>query len=214
MNVVGDRWNVSRHAPPSRAYDDLSYERHDLRRCPEPRPRAVQAARQTEGVTHAPRLELGRPTKDDLDDYIRLWTDPEIARWLRPPPLPPYTEENVERILWEEGAHWDEHGFGPWILHHDGEFAGRGGLGWTVVNDEPVVEIMWAIVPPLQNRGLGTQTALLAIDYARGIGLSEVVAFTLPTNKASERVMQKAGMEYAGRTMHADLPHVLYRLAL
>jgi RimJ/RimL family protein N-acetyltransferase len=147
---------------------------------------------------------------------VRLFQDPAVARWLRPPPLPPFTDENIERLLREESSHWDEHGFGPWILRlkDGGEFAGRGGLGWTVVNDDPVVEIMWAIVPGLQGQGLATECALLAVDYARGIGVPEVVAFTLPANAASERVMQKAGLRRAGPIRHADLSHVLYRLAL
>jgi RimJ/RimL family protein N-acetyltransferase len=163
-----------------------------------------------------PKLSLGRPTRDDLDDYLALFTDPAIARWLRPPPLPPYTEENVERVLREEIAHWDEHGFGPWTLRleEDGRFAGRGGLGWTVVNDEPVVEVMWAVVPDLQRRGIATECALMAIEWARGIGLPDVVAFALPTNEASQRVMEKAGMKHEGPTRHADLAHVLYRLRL
>lgn len=162
------------------------------------------------------KLALGRPTPGDLEDYQALFARHEVAKWLRPPPLPPFTEENVERILRDEIAHWEEHGFGPWILRltDGGAFAGRGGLGWTVVNDEPVVEVMWAIVPELWRQGLATECALLAVDYARGIGLPEVVAFTLPTNTASERVMGKAGMRRAGPIQHAGLAHVLYRLAL
>ncbi len=35
---------------------------------------------------------------------------------------------------------------------------------------------------------------------------------TLPTNRASRRVMEKAGFGYERDTVHAGLPHVLYRL--
>jgi ribosomal-protein-alanine N-acetyltransferase len=142
---------------------------------------------------------------------VRLFTDPQVARWFN---KETFTEEEIERILWQEGAHWDEHGFGPWTVRQDGVFAGRAGLQWTVVDDEPVVEVLWAIVPSMQRRGIATEAALLAIEWARQIGLPEVVAFTLRSNEASQCVMQKAGMTYVGMTTHADLPHVLYRLKL
>jgi len=37
------------------------------------------------------------------------------------------------------------------------------------------------------------------------------VAFTLPTNVASRRVMDNAGFQYERDVVHADLPQVLYR---
>lgn len=40
---------------------------------------------------------------------------------------------------------------------------------------------------------------------------AELVAFTLPHNAASRRVMEKAGFAYERDTEHAGLPHVLYR---
>jgi [ribosomal protein S5]-alanine N-acetyltransferase len=38
------------------------------------------------------------------------------------------------------------------------------------------------------------------------------VAFTLPDNVASRRVMEKVGFRYEREVEHVDLPHVLYRL--
>ncbi len=42
--------------------------------------------------------------------------------------------------------------------------------------------------------------------------LSEVVSYTLPHNAASRRVMEKLGFSYEREIVHADLPHVLYRI--
>jgi RimJ/RimL family protein N-acetyltransferase len=39
-----------------------------------------------------------------------------------------------------------------------------------------------------------------------------VVCFTLTTNRASQRVMEKAGFEYERDIVHAGLPHVFYRI--
>jgi ribosomal-protein-alanine N-acetyltransferase len=44
------------------------------------------------------------------------------------------------------------------------------------------------------------------------VGLDELVAFTLPANVRSRRVMEKAGLGYEKDIVHAGLPHVLYRI--
>jgi [ribosomal protein S5]-alanine N-acetyltransferase len=44
------------------------------------------------------------------------------------------------------------------------------------------------------------------------LGLAGLVARTLPTNRASRRVMEKVGFGYERDTVHAGLTHVLYRL--
>jgi hypothetical protein len=43
--------------------------------------------------------------------------------------------------------------------------------------------------------------------------LPEIVAFTLPDNVASRRVMEKAGFVDECEVAHAGMPHVLYRRA-
>ena len=51
----------------------------------------------------------------------------------------------------------------------------------------------------------------MAVGFER-LGLDDVVAFTLPTNRGSWRVMEKTGFEYERDVVHAGLPHVLYRI--
>ena len=62
-------------------------------------------------------------------------------------------------------------------------------------------------------QGLATEMAEAAVDAAlRKLQLASLVAFTLPSNKASSRVMEKVGFSYERDIVYADLPHVLYRL--
>jgi RimJ/RimL family protein N-acetyltransferase len=44
------------------------------------------------------------------------------------------------------------------------------------------------------------------------LGMSDLVAFTLPINQASRRVMEKIGFSFERDIVHAGLPHVLYRI--
>ena len=44
------------------------------------------------------------------------------------------------------------------------------------------------------------------------LGLADLVCFTLTTNRASQRVMEKVGFGFEREVEHAGLPHLLYRL--
>jgi RimJ/RimL family protein N-acetyltransferase len=139
--------------------------------------------------------------------------DPRVARWLSLTGKPP-TELAVIEGLAAKVAHWDRHGFGMWLLRdrETGEVVGRGGLQYTYTAGLHDVEAGWAIVPDRWGQGLATELAHASVEVGfEQIGLLEIVAFTLPTNTASRRVMEKAGFAYERDIVHAGLPHVLYR---
>jgi Acetyltransferase (GNAT) domain len=110
--------------------------------------------------------------------------------------------------------HWDRYGFGQWLLREriTGAMVGRGGLQLTFVAGCNEVEVGWAIIPERWGQGLATELAVAAVEVAfDDLGVGELVAFTLPDNIASRRVMEKAGFTYERAIVHFGLPHVLYR---
>jgi ribosomal-protein-alanine N-acetyltransferase len=157
---------------------------------------------------------LRPPESRDEPSYRRLLFDPAVAPWLRPPPLRPFTEADPPALLVRDLRHWEEHGWGPWVVEQGGAFAGRAGLSTTRVAGERAVEVAWAVVGAAQGRGLATRAARAAVARARELGLEEVVSFTLPDNGASRRVMEKAGLAFDRDITHGGVPHVLYRLRL
>ena len=159
-------------------------------------------------------VNLRPPESRDESGYRRLLFDAAVAPWLRPKPLRPFTEADPPALLVRDLRHWEAHGWGPWVVEDEGAFAGRAGLNTTHVAGEQVVELAWAIVATAQGHGLASRAALAAVEAARGLGLEEVVSFTLPENVASRRVMEKAGLAFDRDITHAGLPHVLYRLRL
>jgi [ribosomal protein S5]-alanine N-acetyltransferase len=146
-------------------------------------------------------------------EIVPLVNDPRVAAWIDPGGEPA-TEREVEEWLASKDQHWEEHGFGQWLLRDSatGEMVGRGGLQHAHLGGRDEVEIGWAIVPRRWGQGLATEMALAAIEVAFGaLELDEVVAFTLPHNLASRRVMEKSGFAFERDIEHAGLPHVLYR---
>ncbi len=95
----------------------------------------------------------------------------------------------------------------------DGRFAGRGGLRHVHVGGNDVVELAYALMAAFWGRGLATEMAqtLLTVAFEH-LGMADIVAFTLATNEASRRVMEKVGCKFERDMVHAGLPHVLYRI--
>jgi RimJ/RimL family protein N-acetyltransferase len=159
------------------------------------------------------RMTLERLRLEHAPDQLRLLLDPRVSATLWPHAKPP-TEADVLDGLAAKIDHWDRHGFGMWLLRDrgTGEMVGRGGLQYTYTAGLHDIEAGWAIVPEYWGQGLGTELAHACVETAfEQLDLLDIVAFTLPTNNASRRVMDKAGFAYERDIVHAGLPHVLYR---
>lgn len=165
------------------------------------------------GERQTKRLLVRRPTPDDRALYHAHFTRPEIEGWLRPSPLPPFTAQVIDELVEGDQVHWQDHGFGPWVLieKETGAFVGRGGLAWTTVEGTAEVELPWSIEPELHGQGLATEAAIAACDRACELGFEQVAALILPENIASQRVAEKAGFSREDEVAHAGLPHLLWR---
>ncbi len=78
-------------------------------------------------------------------------------------------------------------------------------------NDE--VELAYALMAEYWDKGLAMEMAraIVAVAFER-LRMTDLVCFTLATNRASQRVMEKTGFEYEREVVHAGSPHVLYRI--
>ena len=157
------------------------------------------------------RLLLTRLRAEDFGDLHVMHTTPEVMATLGGV----RSREATRRVLDALLANWAVDGFGYWLARerNTGRFAGRGGLRRVQLDGRPAVEVGYALMPEFWGRGLATELAResIRVGFAE-LGLSALVGFTLPTNRASQRVMERAGFRPAGNTVWAGLPHVLYRL--
>jgi [ribosomal protein S5]-alanine N-acetyltransferase len=124
------------------------------------------------------------------------------------------TPEQVAEQIAVAAQEWERHGFGYWMFFDaaTGAPAGRGGLSPTEFDGQPEVEVGWTVVPERWGQGLATELGAAALAVAAELGLDDIVAFTLPHNTASRRVMEKLGFVYektAPYKVYGD--HVLYR---
>ena len=118
-------------------------------------------------------------------------------------------------MLVAQAAQAEETGFCLWWWRErsSGELVGYAGLNRDEVEDEPVVEVGWSIMPGRWGEGLATEAARAAIESGfENAGVEQIVAFALLDNVRSRRVMEKLGMSYQRDFVRADLPHALYGL--
>ena len=112
-------------------------------------------------------------------------------------------------------AHWDQYGFGLWILRDrpSGDMIGRGLLRHLDVEGQDDIETGYAFYPAWWGRGLATEIARKCVDLGFEV-LKErsIVGLTTPANQASQRVLEKVGMTLDREVDHAGIPHVLFRV--
>jgi len=157
---------------------------------------------------------VGRPIA--LTDFGRLrgiHSDPRAVATLSTDGLP-FSKAHTRRSVEEWTQHWDEHGYGVWLFHKkDGEFVGYAGIRVATIIEEQGTELLYAIRPESWGQNYATEMSRAALQFAfESVGVKEIIAFTLTTNLASQRVMAKCGFRYERDITHAGLPHVLYRL--
>ena len=159
-----------------------------------------------------PRLVAERLLPDHHDVLCTLLGDPRVGATLGGAMSP----EEVATGLASKLDHWDRHGFGYWLWREraTGDVVARGGLQRTHVGGRDEVELGYAVMPERWGEGFATELGDAALRVAFDVlELADVVAYTLPHNRASRRVMEKLGMELEREIVHAGLPHVLYRRA-
>src|SRR5271165_210026 len=167
------------------------------------------------------RLLLRPWRDDDLAEFAAMSADPAVMEFLRPFPDLAACEAWAMRAR----AHWDLHGFGPWVVEVPGETAFIGVVGLATIayaaHFTPAVEVAWRLMRPYWGRGYATEAAQAALARGFGqLGLEQIVAVTVPANHRSRRVMERLGIvrDPADDFDHPNLPegplrrHVLYRM--
>lgn len=170
---------------------------------------------------HGSRLTLRPWREDDLEPLFAINGDADSMRHFQSVMTRAESDAWAARLQ----AHFEAHGWGFWVAEErDGApFVGVVGLMTIPWHEHftPAVEIGWRIAPAHRRRGFAEEAARLALDFGfDALGLPEIVAFTIPPNAGSWRLMERLGMRADGVFDHPRLPeghpmrqHLLYRLA-
>lgn len=162
------------------------------------------------------RLVVRPWASDDLEAALQLF---DVELYPREPGVPPGPEARARRerwLLWaalnhEQLAQLRQPPYGDRALCLRDNGAVIGSVGFTPcyhpfgqvglgdappMAHTPEIGLYWAVAPAQRGRGYAGEAAQTLIDFAFGeMGLRRIVATTEYDNLASQRVMEKLGME-------------------
>ena len=110
---------------------------------------------------------------------------------------------------------FEKHGFGkfPMFLKQSDEFVGTCGLEPYELAGHAEVNLGYRLCLKHWGRGYATESATAMLRYGfREVNLPRIIAFVLPQNTASIKILEKLGGIHAQDIEHAGLPHRLYDL--
>lgn len=141
------------------------------------------------------RLQLRHFTPNDVDDLYRIYSQPDLFKYM----------SNDKPLLWEEARavinslteNWQQHQFGVWAVVYKKHQELIGHCGFKFLENTQEIQIGYILLKSYWNIGLGTEAAKASLEYGFEIAnLERIVAVAKPENIASRRVMEKVGMKY------------------
>lgn len=147
----------------------------------------------------------------DVDDMHRILIGKDVLRYF--PNSSPPAREQVERMIRNLLKHWEQHGYGLWAVEtgSEGELMGRCGLLYLPETAE--VEVDFILGNNFWGQGFATEAGQASLKYGFEIlDLDTIVGIVHTENIASQRVLEKIGMQFTEAKDYFGMP--CYRYAI
>ena len=164
-------------------------------------------------ILETERLTLRNWQESDVDHYLVLAHDVGYDCFSLPGRfLVHSTEEAREKVL-QRMRLFDERKLGkfPIFLRATGEFIGTCGMEPFDLAGQPEAELGYRLCLKFWGNGYAKEAATAILRYGfDDLKMTRIMAFALPQNKPSLRILEALGFRYLRDFVHADLPHRLY----
>lgn len=143
------------------------------------------------------RLLLRRPLSADIASYFAIHGNPETNRFN--PSGPVVSEEQAAKSLDHWCRHWDQHGFGYWMVakrEHPSYIIGCGGVMMKQIGEVVHPNLYFRFRPSSWGYGYAGEMAAAALKVAfEKLKLPEIIATVRPSNTPSIRLLEKLGLK-------------------
>lgn len=157
-------------------------------------------------VLETERLILRGQRASDLDAFAAMWGDPEVTRFIGGKPAT--REEAWSRLLRNIG-HWEEMGFGPWMVcdKQTGQLVGDIGFcNFQRAIDPPLgdtPEIGWVMSPAAHGKGYAGEAVAAALAWGdANFDSLRTVCIIDPGNGPSLRLAERVGFKEFARAQY------------
>jgi RimJ/RimL family protein N-acetyltransferase len=156
-----------------------------------------------------PTLAARQLVAEDFPFVHRVWNDERVA----PTIGGVRSEQQLKERIAQWTRHWNEHGFGATLFHEraTGQPIGWGGLQHSRIGIGECLTVGYVIAPDAWSRGYATEIARASVAHAFDeLGAARLHASVLSTNRASRRVLEKAGLAVEREIDHRTHIEVIY----
>jgi ribosomal-protein-alanine N-acetyltransferase len=162
-------------------------------------------------VVETARLRLRPADETDVVTLHRIWTDPEVRRYLWDGRV--IDQQVAADVVLASVRDWNAHGFGLWVIEHRETGEPIGFVGFRAAEDgQP--ELLFGLVPHRWQRGFATEASRAALDHVfMNSGVRSVSAATDMPNAASVRVLERIGLRFRRRDTLNGLDTLFYGLS-
>lgn len=153
--------------------------------------------------------------ESDVDGLFELDSDPEVNKFLGNRPLK--TIDEAEKIIRFIRKQYQENGIGRWAIidkeTHDF-------MGWTGLKLESKIrkevsyyDLGYRLKKEYWGKGIGTETARASLHYGfNQLALHEICAAAHIHNEASNRILQKIGLDFIETFEYDGATHNWYKM--
>jgi ribosomal-protein-alanine N-acetyltransferase len=161
------------------------------------------------------RLVLRPFTERDIDPLFQILQQPDIMRYFPPQPRPPNPppRATAERLITGQLGDWEKNGYGWWAVELVDKpgLLGWCGLGYLPESDE--TEVAYLLRKKVWGQGLATEGAKASLAFGfEHFRFPLVIGLTHPDNIASQRVLEKCGLQFVEEKVYFGIDCYRYVL--
>ncbi len=155
-------------------------------------------------ILETERLILRPFQIDDVPAWHLMQQDPEITRYTGDGGV--VSEQEMENRIREHVlGDYKKHGFGRWIVVHKEDNCIIGFTGLKYIPDMDVVDLGYRFARKYWGQGIATEASIAALDFGfNELELEKIVAYIIPENIGSQKVLEKLGFTYVREFYEED----------
>lgn len=157
------------------------------------------------------RLRLRPFTTEDTATMHQIINGKDVLKYF--PGAKTVTEAQVQRMIERMLTHWQEKTYGLWAveLQETGTLLGRCGLQYIDETNE--VEVDFIFDPDYWGHGYATEAGNASLQFGfEQLKQSTIVGIVHPDNLASQRVLEKIGMQQIEKTEYFGMACFKYEV--
>lgn len=158
-----------------------------------------------EQIIQTQRTFFSKPTKSDFSELFKLYSDPEVRKYLGGIVSEPDFRKKFEGILATQEPEC------YWVVRAIDTMALIGLVSITIYHDKVQYEVSYELTPSFWNQGYGTEIVGRLLKYAfNELNIIKIIAETQKKNSISIKLLEKLGMTFEKELERFGETQVIY----